>query len=145
MIIKRPSANAQRSLRRQPCLLCSHWLGQSFLRKKELKWLLWWGPLVLLSFQACQCFLINPCSRDLNSHKKNRLPVCACMCAHMYMFFSSSQRGRFEVCYLDSIHVQRYSLERKGRFFIWGPFSLNLTDGPILDNSLPTVPKKCYP
>lgn len=49
------------------------------------------------------------------------------------------QRGTFEVQQLDSIHVQRYLLEGKDHFFILRLSKFNLTDGPILDNSLPTV------
>lgn len=46
---------------------------------------------------------------------------------------------------LDSIHVQRYSLKRKGDFFILGLLLFNLTDGPILYNSLPAIPKNYFP
>lgn len=59
-----------------------------------------------------------------------------CIC----MSFLFSQRGKFEVHQLDSIHVQRYSLKRKGDFFISGRLLFNPTDGPILYNSLPTIP-----
>lgn len=56
-----------------------------------------------------------------------------------------SQRGEFEMHQLDSIHVQRYSLKRKGDFFILGLLLFNLTDGPILYNSLPAIPKNYFP
>lgn len=58
------------------------------------------------------------------------------MCGHALFF---PQRGTFEAQQLDSIHVQRYLSEGKDHFFILGVFKFNLTDGPILDNSLPTI------
>lgn len=62
--------------------------------------------------------LQSPTPADLKYNlKNNRLTVYASTCTCMCKFFFS-WRDTFEMYHLDSIHVERYSLERKGHFFI---------------------------